>query len=133
MLVEVSKYQTNMQQPTRLIPLKTFTNSPYHKSIKQQSISFCIKNSQGFLYKHRLYNTTKMRRTSSLSIAALIFIWNSCVKADLENEVKKLQGLRGSQGDRKIGLRRNVRQRWERLFEDQMKNQVISRQQGERE
>ncbi len=77
-----------------------------------------------------------MRRTSSLSIAALIFIWNSCVKADLENEVKKLQGLRGlrgSQGGRKIGLRRNVRQRWERLFEDQMKNQVISRQQGERE
>jgi PBP1b-binding outer membrane lipoprotein LpoB len=68
-----------------------------------------------------------MRHTSSLSIAALIFIWNSCVKADLENEVKKQQqGLRGSQrGGRKIGRRRtNVRQQWARVFEDKMKNQM---------
>ncbi len=68
-----------------------------------------------------------MRHTSSLSITALIFIWNSCVKApDLENEVKKQQqGLRGSQrGGRKMGRRRNVRQQWARVFEDKMKNQM---------
>ena len=69
-----------------------------------------------------------MRRTSSLSIASLILIWNSCVKADLENTVKEqrgLRGLRGLQGGRKVGLQRNVRQRWERLYDDQMKNHMI--------